>query len=209
MSQWITDFIENFQYFGVFLLMLLENIFPPIPSEVILPLSGYVVSQGGLSMTGVLFAASLGALAGAFFWYAVGRWLGEKKLERFIVNYGPWLAITVDEYKTTVDFFKKYTGYAVLIGRILPTFRTLISVPAGMVKMNFLVFTAMTALGSVMWSAALIYIGHEFGAHYNQAAQYIDYIANGTMALIILAYLYKLVKFHVLKKGRLVSTQSE
>lgn len=195
MIEWITGLIERFEYLGIFLLMLLENIFPPIPSEIILPLSGFSVSRGQLDPALVLLAASLGSLAGAIFWYWVGKWFSEDKLARFIEHHGRWLAISPNDYRKTFNFFHKHSGKAVFLGRMIPAFRTLISIPAGLVNMPFGRFLFFSTLGTVLWSGLLIYAGYALEDKYQTVASYVSTATNIIFAGIIVLYFYKLWKF--------------
>lgn len=193
MIEWITSFIEEMRYIGVFLLMLLENIFPPIPSEFILPLCGLSIARGELDPVLLLLSGSSGSLAGAVFWYILARKINENKLEHFIKHHGPWLAITWEEYQNTLHFFEKHSNKAVFLARMVPTFRTLISVPAGLVKMPIGRFLAFTTLGTLIWSATLMYAGYTLKDEYEQISKYIGYIGNIIFAGIIILYLYKLI----------------
>lgn len=120
---------------GVFLLMFGENLFPPIPSEVILPLAGYTAAQGRGSLPVVIMAGTLGSVAGATLWYYVGRWIGIERLKRFAADHGRWLTLTPEEIDRVDKWFDRYGRWAVLFGRLLPGIRTLISVPAGVTGM--------------------------------------------------------------------------
>jgi membrane protein DedA with SNARE-associated domain len=195
MIEWIAVFIEHAEYLGIFLLMVLENIFPPIPSEIILPLSSFSISRGELDPVFVLTAATLGSVAGAIFWYMIGKWVGEDKLFYFIERYGRWLAISAKDFHKTSRFFQKHCGKAVFLGRMIPAFRTLISIPAGLVNMSFGKFLFYSTLGTVLWSGALIYAGYALEEGYQKISEYVGIATNIIFAGIIFLYFYKLWTF--------------
>ncbi len=145
MFDWVTGFLEQGGYVVVALLMFLENVFPPIPSELIMPLAGFNAAQGEQNIVLVIVAGSIGSLAGALLWYYIGLWIGLERLKRFSRRHGRWLTLTPDEIDQADAWFDAYGGWAVLVGRLIPTVRTFISVPAGMSGMRlgkFLIFTA-------------------------------------------------------------------
>jgi membrane protein YqaA with SNARE-associated domain len=132
---WIVTAIERTGYLGVFLLMLIDNVFPPIPSEVIMPLAGFAAARGQLSLIGVFLAGTAGSLSGALVWYGVGRWLGRERLRRFATRHGRWLTLSPAEVDRASAWFARRGGLSVLIGRVIPGVRSLISVPAGVAGM--------------------------------------------------------------------------
>lgn len=136
MFGWITDFIAQSGYFGIALLMLVENVFPPIPSELIMSIAGYSASQGQLNIVVVVIAGTVGSVAGAVFWYCVGLWLGCDRIRRFAASHGRWLTITPEEVDHACDWFGRHGGKAVFLGRLVPAVRTLISIPAGIAEMK-------------------------------------------------------------------------
>jgi membrane protein YqaA with SNARE-associated domain len=131
MFDWITGLVERTGYVGIALLMLAENVFPPIPSELIMPLAGFAAAQGELGMAGVVAAGTAGALAGALLWYGLGRWVGLERLKRWAAEHGRWLTVSPDDLDRAAAWFGRHGGAAVLVGRLVPAVRTLISVPAG------------------------------------------------------------------------------
>lgn len=140
MFDWITGVVEKTGYLGVALLMLAENIFPPIPSEMIMPLAGFTAAQGELNIILVVLAGSIGSLAGALTWYRVGAWMGSDRLKRWAAKHGRWLTLHPGGVDKTCDWFDRHGGRTVLVGRLIPTIRTLISVPAGIARMPLLPF---------------------------------------------------------------------
>jgi len=198
-SHWLETFISNYEYWGVFFLMLLENIFPPIPSEVVLPMAGFIAASQELNSWLMLIFASLGAAVGAAFWYWVGLWVGKPRLITFFNKWGPWVAVTTKEFEKTVHFFDQHAKKSILIGRIIPGVRTLISIPAGLIKMPFIQFMLYTFIGSFIWSAGLIYAGFILGAQFASAANLMGYISNTLLSVIIIIYCVKIFRFHCIQ----------
>ena len=147
MDLWIKEFIEQFGYWGVFLLIALENIFPPIPSEVILTFGGYMTTQTNLTVLGVIAASTLGSVFGAVILYQLGAILNVNKLEVVIERYGRFLRLTKEDLYRTDAWFDKYGIWTVFFCRFIPLIRSLISIPAGMAKMNFWLFIQFYNLG--------------------------------------------------------------
>lgn len=155
MEQWVQDFLERFGVFGVGVLMLVENVFPPIPSEVVMPWAGYSVSQGDTSFIAVVAAGSAGSFAGALFWYFLARWIGKAQLSRWIEGHGAWLTITSRDLDRVDQWFERWGSTAVLVCRMIPGLRTLISVPAGFAELSLRRFAIFTAIGTVLWTTLL------------------------------------------------------
>ncbi len=135
MFEWITTTVRTLGYSGVVMLTLLEHVFPPIPSELVIPLAGVVAAQGNLNVWGVIAAGSAGSLAGATFWYEIGRRLGERRVRKWVARYGKWLTLTPEHVDRAEQWFQRRGGMAVLIGRLVPGVRTFVSLPAGFARM--------------------------------------------------------------------------
>jgi membrane protein DedA with SNARE-associated domain len=193
MFDWITGIVERTGYAGVFLLMLGENVFPPIPSEMIMPLAGFTAAQGKLDVVLVVLAGAAGSLLGALFWYYVGRRLGPERLKRFASRHGRWLTLTPGEVDGACAWFGRHGGKAVFLGRLVPTVRTLVSVPAGIAGMPLPKFLAFTALGTALWTALLAAAGYLLQDQYRLVAGYVDPAANLVFGLIAAWYLYRVV----------------
>ncbi|MBZ2210086.1 DedA family protein [Massilia soli] len=193
MVNFVIDLISRIGYFGIFLLMALENIFPPIPSEVIMPFAGFVVSQGKLNFGLVLLAGAAGSVAGALPWYFAGKWLGTERLQRLAKKHGRWLTVSPEEIEKSVNAFNRHGKKAVLFGRLIPAVRTLISVPAGIVEMNLSTFLAYTTAGSLVWASVLASAGYLLEKNYTTVGKYIDPTAETIVASILVVYVYRVV----------------
>ena len=191
MVDFIVEFISRTGYLGVFFLMALENIFPPIPSEIIMPFAGFVASKGDLNVVGVLLAGTAGSVAGALPWYYAGKRLGRERLTRAASKYGRWLTVTPQEMEKSIATFESHGNMTIFFGRILPAIRTLISVPAGLTEMPLPTFLTYTTAGSLIWSGALAGAGYLLEMNYAAVARYVDPAAKTVVAVIVIAYFYR------------------
>lgn len=172
----VIDIIERFGYTGIALLIALETIFPPLPSEIILPLGGFTASRGDLTLWVVVLAATLGSVAGALVLYAVGYWFGQERLYWLVDRYGRYVLLKQSDIDKANDWFERYNTKAVLIGRMIPVVRSLISIPAGLTKMALPTFLVYTAIGSALWNSALIGSGYLLGNNWDEVEQYVGYL---------------------------------
>lgn len=195
MADWVTSLMGHGGYLTVAALMFVENLFPPIPSEVVMPLAGYLAEQGALSFVLVVIFGSLGSLAGALFWYFVGRRLGCERLKRFARRHGRWLTLLPKEIDQADAWFDRHGGKAVFLGRLVPGVRTLISVPAGISDMTLLRFLVYTTAGTVLWTALLAAAGWFLGSRYDQVSVYLGPVSNVIVGAIVLWYLYRVATF--------------
>ncbi len=159
MEQWIISVIEAFGYPGIFLLMLAENVFPPIPSEVIMPVAGLAVGDGKLSFTLVLIAALAGTLLGNLPWYFIARMVGRDRFMELTTRWGGYVALKPADVEAAIAWFDRHGAKAVLLGRLAPGVRTLISIPAGLAEMPLGKFLLLSAIGSTVWIVLLISAG--------------------------------------------------
>ncbi|MFZ1426561.1 MAG: DedA family protein [Geminicoccaceae bacterium] len=195
MFDWITALIAHTGYFGIALLMLAENVFPPIPSELIMPLAGFTAARGELSLAGVLVAGTAGSLAGALVWYEIGRRVGLRRLRRWADRHGRWLTMSPEDLDQAVDWFRRHAGAAVLIGRLIPAVRTLISVPAGVAEMRLPSFLAWTTGGTALWTTLLVAAGYLLEGGYEQVSAWVNPVSNVIVGLIVLGYAYRVATF--------------
>jgi membrane protein DedA with SNARE-associated domain len=196
MFDWITGFVEQSGYLGIFLLMLLENIFPPIPSELIMPLAGFTAAQGQLDLLLVIAAGTAGAVVGALPWYGAGRLMGEERVRHLAARYGRWLTVTPDEVDQAHAWFQRHGVKAVFFGRLAPAVRTLISVPAGLAAMGLTKFLVYTAAGSALWTSFLAGTGYLLRDQYERVAHWVDPVSNLVVVLLVAWYVYRVVTFN-------------
>jgi membrane protein DedA with SNARE-associated domain len=178
--QWIDQVISSFGYVGVATLMLLENLFPPIPSEAILPLVGFLVNRGDLAVIMALLAATLGSLVGAFVLYALGRWGGRP----LVLRYRRVLRVTEAELDRADGWFDRYGSWIVLFGRMVPLARSVVSIPAGMSEMPVWRFALLTALGSAVWNALLIGAGWFLGENWLRVTAVVGSLSNIVLVIV-------------------------
>lgn len=183
---WVISIMEAIGAPGVGLAVFLENVFPPIPSEVILPLAGFTSSQGSMNVVAAFIWATLGSLAGAYFLYYLGAAIGADRLRRIADKM--WL-VKVDDVNGALAWFDKYGKISILVGRVIPGVRSLISIPAGIDRMNPLSFGLYTLLGSSIWNALLIYCGWVLGENWHAVEGVIDQYSKVVYALVALALL--------------------
>jgi len=195
LASWIEGVIETTGVFGIALLMLLENVFPPIPSELIMPLAGYTAARGQANIVLVILAGTIGSLAGASFWYAIGRWVGEERLKRLADRFGRWMTVGRDDIEKADDWFDRHGHKAVLFGRLVPTIRTLISVPAGLSEMAWPTFLLYSGIGTAIWTTLLALLGYGLGSQYEKVGAWLDPVSFAVVGIIVLIYLYRVVTF--------------
>lgn len=176
---------------GVALLMFGENIVPPIPSEVVLPLAGFAAAQGHFSLGGVVAAGAAGAVAGACVWYALGRCISDERLEAWVERHGRWLTLDREDLDRARSFFERRGGWAVFVGRLVPGVRTFISVPAGLAGMPWPAFLAWTAAGTTLWTALLAGAGYALAGQYRLVEAWLDPVAKAVLAGVVALYLWR------------------
>lgn len=205
MDQWIESILEQFGAFGVGMLMLLENVFPPIPSELVMPWAGYSVSQGQSSFIAVVIAGSIGSFVGAYAWYWVARRIGKERLATWVDKHGAWLTISRNDIDQVDRWFERWGAAAVLLCRLIPGLRTLISVPAGFANMPAAKFSAYTAIGTIAWTALLAVIGLWLGKNYGDLAGPLSWVSSGVIAVMLAIWVYRLVQQHRERSDRSVA----
>jgi membrane protein DedA with SNARE-associated domain len=188
MLNWITSTIVTLNYWGIALLMLLENVFPPIPSEVIMPLAGFTVTQGKLNFAGVVVAGTIGSILGALPWYYIGRKVGEKRLRKWIDRHGQWLTLSGEDIDKSKQWFDRYGGAVVLFGRFVPGIRTLISVPAGFEEMPWFKFLLYSTIGTVGWTFLLTYAGFLLGQNYQLIEKFLGPVSGIVLVGLLLFF---------------------
>lgn len=197
MLEWIQNTMSTLGYPGVALLMFVENLFPPIPSELIMPLAGFTAGRGELSFIWVVVAGSLGSLLGQLPLYYLGRLVGEEKLVRWADRYGKWLTLSGDDIRKADDWFDKHGTKAVFIARLIPGLRSLISIPAGISEMPMPKFLLYSAVGTTLWVVILTALGGLLGQNYDLVDTYL-----GPVALIVLGGLAVFAVFWIVRRRR-------
>lgn len=191
MLEWIEKLMNDMGYLGIVLLMFLENIFPPIPSELIMPLAGFTAARGDLTFVGVVLAGTVGSVLGALPLYWLGRWVGEERLIKWADKHGKWLTLSGDDIRKADDWFDKHGRKTVFFLRLVPGVRSLISLPAGMSEMSVRLFLLFTALGTALWSALLTYLGYLLGDNYKEVEHYmkpVSYAVLGVLAIVVVRW---------------------
>ena len=163
LSDWVIDVIDTLSYLGVALLVALENVFPPIPSEIVLPFAGVVARRGGATLPGMIVAATIGSVVGALVLYGVAAAFGPERLRALVERYGKWFRLTLDDIDRAERWFDRRAIVAVLIGRCVPLIRSLVSIPAGFRRMPLPTFLLYTVVGSLIWNTGLIGAGYILG----------------------------------------------
>lgn len=188
--EWVVDLMERIGGPGIALAIFLENIFPPIPSEVVLPLAGFTAAGGRYTPVEAVLWATLGSVTGALLLYGLGAALGLDRL-RLIAQKMP--LVDVADIDKADAWFAKHGGKAVFFGRFIPGIRSLISIPAGIDRMRLTSFIGLTTLGSALWNTLFVTIGYRLGSNYDVVEQYMDPISKVVYALIVLAVLATVV----------------
>ncbi|MBI3485705.1 DedA family protein [Candidatus Daviesbacteria bacterium] len=196
-AQWIIHVISTLGYPGIVLTMAIESALIPLPSEIIMPFSGFLVSTGQFNIHLAAISGAVGNLIGSLIAYAIGFWGQEAVVRKFIKNYGKWILVTEKELDMAEKLMNKYEDSIVLISRILPGVRTIISLPAGIAHLPILRFIILTFVGSLVWSYFLAYIGFALGEHWNTLGVYFhsaDAIIGLGLALLVGFYIYHKTK---------------
>lgn len=191
----ITDIVSQSGYLGIFVLMLAENVFPPIPSELIMPLAGFVAARGELDLVLVILSGTAGSVVGALPWYYAGALFGKDRLKRMANRFGRWMTVSPADIDMASDWFERHEGAAVFFGRLVPAIRTLISVPAGIVRMPMLPFLAYSTIGSLIWTTLLAMAGFLLESQYEVVEGYVDPLSKLVVLAVIAVYIYRFIRF--------------
>ncbi len=173
MAEWISSWMSGLGYWGIGLLMFLENLFPLIPSELIMPLAGFTAAKGAMNLPLAIFAGTVGTMVGTFAWYYLGRLVNYQRLEGWVDRYGRWMGVTAKDIDRVNQWFSQHGQKAVFFGRMVPGIRTLISLPAGMNQMSIATFSFYSTLGTLIWTTALTLAGYFLGDNYALIEKYL------------------------------------
>ena len=193
MTDWIIQTISDLGYLGIFLVMLAESIFPPIPSELIIPFAGFAAANGDLNLFGVITAATVGAVVGMLPWYFAGRLFGLERVRALADRFGRIMAFNADEIDVAVSWFNRFGPVIVLFGRLMPIIRTLISIPAGLARMSLPMFLLASTSGALVWNTILTLAGYILHEHYELIEVVLDPLSYLVLGLVVLLYLLKVV----------------
>lgn len=186
MEQWITDIMSDYGYIGIFLLIMLENVFPPIPSEVILTVGGFMTTTTDMTILGVILASTAGSVVGAVILYGIGLLIDVERLERIVEKYGSWLRVKKSDIHRADRWFDKYGIWTIFFGRLIPLVRSLISIPAGMSNMKLWLFLTFTTIGTFLWNTVLVFVGEAVGDNREAILKQLDIYSNVVYAIIAL-----------------------
>lgn len=191
MGDWVQQVVGQLGYLGVALLMFAETAFPPIPSEVIMPLAGLESARGAMSLTGAILAGTIGAMAGNVCWYALARTLGAERFRPFVDRWGRVLTLEWSDVERGRGWFERRGAAFVCLGRLVPTVRSIVSIPAGLLRMPLPSFLLWSTLGTAGWTALLAVAGNRLGTRYGDVAGYVGPVATGVIVVIAASYVYR------------------
>ena len=199
LATWVQDVIEQLGYLGVALLVVLENIFPPIPSEIVLPFAGFVAQQGSDSVVLMILAATVGSVIGALIMYWIAAIIGDERLHAFTRRFGKWVQIREADLTRAEEWFDRHAMSAVLVGRCVPLIRSVVSIPAGFRRMKLIPYIAYTFLGSLVWNILLVGAGALLGENWERVGSYVgvfQWIVIALVAVVVVRFLWT----HVVRK---------
>jgi len=191
LANWVQDVIERLGAVGVALLVILENVFPPIPSEIVLPFAGFVAQRGDGSVAVMIFAATIGAVIGALVLYGIAAVIGPDRLAMFVARFGRWFGVKPADLVRAEQWFDRHAVAAVLLGRCVPLIRSIVSIPAGFRRMSLVPFLLYTALGSLVWNTALIGAGAILGDQWDRVEPYVatlQWLVIAVVALFVVRF---------------------
>ena len=186
---WVEQIISSMGYVGLYLVMFLENVFPPIPSEVVLPLAGSLTLTGRFSIFWITIIGMLGSLTGAFLFYGLGKWLGEPRVRILMEKFGRYALLSTNDLDRSLEWFDKYDDWVIFFSRMVPIVRSLISIPAGIAAMDITKFSFFTILGTALWSFLLALGGRLLGEQWPLIAEYINTYQNIVLVVTVFAVL--------------------
>ncbi|HXH53310.1 MAG TPA: DedA family protein [Sphingomicrobium sp.] len=195
MSDWVVRLIDQTGYLGVGFLMFLETVFPPIPSEVIMSVAGIAAAQGKMHYGLVVASGTAGAMLGNIFWYLAARALGVHRLKPLIDRYGRWLTLNWSDIERAERWMRVNGVFLVFLGRMLPTIRSLISIPAGLLRMRFKSFLIASTIGTAGWTALLAGAGYKLGANVEEIERFIGPVSSAIVVVLAAAYVWRLATY--------------
>ncbi len=189
LADWITQVVTSFGYMGIAFMMFLENLIPPIPSELVMPLAGFAASQGQIDLWIAIAAGSIGSVLGALLWYYIGLILGLERLQALLNRYGRWVGLSTKDLDNAQRWFIKRGFWTVGFCRMIPGIRTYVSIPAGITRMALASFLLYSTVGTVFWTAFLTLSGYFLGSQYERLGHWIAPVAIAAIAIVIISAL--------------------
>jgi len=196
-GSFVLSTISLLGYAGIFFLMMLESMVVPVPSELVMPFAGFLVAQGNFNFILVIVASTLGSITGSLIFYYIGKTGGHTLVEK----YGKYVLVDMEDIKKTEEWFNKRGELTIFIARLIPVVRHLISLIAGIGKMNVKKFTLYTILGATLWNGILTYLGFILGQHWNEVSQYVEELDIGIVILLVIGCLYFAYR-HITRKKK-------
>lgn len=200
MVEWITNTMQSMSYLGIALLMFLENLFPPIPSELIMPLAGFTASNGDMQLSLAIAAGTIGTILGALPWYYAGKLLSEERLRNLADKYGKWITVSGADIDKANRWFNRHGNKAVFLCRLVPGVRTLISLPAGINNMPLIPFLAYSTGGTILWVSFLTFAGYALGENYALVDDYLAPVSKIVAATIVIGFILWIIKKNMQKE---------
>lgn len=194
MADWVIDTIGRLGYAGIALLMLAENLFPPLPSELIMPFAGFLAARGELHPVLVVAAGAFGSVVGALPWYWIGRKVGAERLKALAQRHGRWIALTPGEIDRGQKLFQRHGPIVLVFGRLVPALRTVVALPAGMARMRLVPFVLWTLLGSLIWTSLLTLAGYLLESQYERIGKWLNPVSTAIFAVIVVWYVLRVVR---------------
>ncbi|MCW6051720.1 DedA family protein [Lyngbya sp. CCAP 1446/10] len=200
MVEWITNTMQSMGYLGIGLLMFLENLFPPIPSELIMPLAGFTASKGDMQLAPAIAAGVIGTVLGALPWYYAGKLLSEERLRDLADKYGKWIAVSGADIDKANRWFTRHGNKAVFLCRLVPGVRTLISLPAGINNMPLIPFLAYSTGGTILWVSFLTLAGYKLAENYERVDEYLAPVSKIVVVIVVIGFILWVVKKNMQKE---------
>ena len=197
LATWVQEVIESLGYLGVAILVIVENLFPPIPSEIVLPFAGFVAQRGDASVVVMILAATIGSVIGALILYYISWAIGPVRLRLFVVRFGKWFGVKESDLTRAEEWFDRRSTTAVLVGRCVPPIRSIVSIPAGFRRMKIVPFALYTFIGSAVWNIVLIGAGAILGDNWDVVGEYVgifQYVVIAVIGLALIRFAFTVIK---------------
>jgi membrane protein DedA with SNARE-associated domain len=195
MAEWVIEVIERYGYLGIAALMLAENLFPPLPSELIVPFAGFLAARGDLHPALVVATGAAGSVVGALPWYVAGRKLGSARVRRWAERHGRWFTMKPDDVDRAERWFREHGVLVLVFGRLIPAVRTVVALPAGVACVPPLVFGLCTLAGSVLWCGVLTAAGYGLESQYERIARWLNPVSTAILALVVVTYAVRVIRY--------------